>query len=33
MPTHAKYYLTETRGGKTRRYVSGWANDRSSDGA
>jgi hypothetical protein len=24
MPTHAKYYLTETRGGKTRRYASRW---------
>jgi hypothetical protein len=24
MPTHAKYWLTETRGGKTRRYQSGW---------
>jgi hypothetical protein len=24
MPTHAKYWLTETRGGKTRRYQSSW---------
>lgn len=24
MPTHSRYWLTETRGGKTRRYQSGW---------
>jgi hypothetical protein len=24
MPTHAKYWLAETRGGKTRRYQSSW---------
>jgi hypothetical protein len=24
MPTHAKSWLTETRGGKTRRYQSSW---------
>lgn len=24
MPTHSRYWLTETRGGKTRRYRSGW---------
>lgn len=24
MPTHSRYWLTETRGGKTRRYQSRW---------